>query len=488
MKVRLTEAQYEALNKFIEEARAAESPVTLKNLFDDNPNAEYFTIVQRLKTGDDTEYPFKIVDQDGHKGIKDINKMGKTKNCEIDFRPDTMIHGNHFSVSFGSCGTRNINNVIGVKIYGDLESLKTSRELDSMEINHDLNETPEGLADKYYELLKNLVTDNEVYIDSKNKWDGIVISKRMDSIDIELYKHGIPINEDDNNMSWNNDPEILAIPNPKQNKKKKSVILTLDLKTNPFYVDNGKLMLKGVSYDTFNDKKAEFVVPIKKFRTNVGEPKLDRSNGEKSDNNDDDDELNDVKSEEELRKEALIGYKMILNDPILQKAFYRKPSFWNLFISELKGKKAPGKGIVPTLQLLDSYGSGKLNKNLGAEFIQGKRIQFEPYKRPYSIDVDGDTFQLNAGTIYEGTVKKYKFSQNYYVIDSKQGNYGFKLYVKSKTDVESVFKCEFIRYIRDADNKVKQYPHEGDIYIKFSTQSDGYKPLSKSQQKPITNQ
>lgn len=490
MKVRLTEAQYKALEKFIEEARAAEAPVSLKNLFNDNPEAKYFTVVQRLKGGSDDEYHFQFVDQDGHKGIKDVNKIGKTKGCEIDLKPDTMIYGNTFSVSFGSCGTRTINNVIAVKLYADENSLKSGHEMDSMEVEHELDETPEGLANKYYEMLKNINIDQEIYIDSKNKWDGVVISKRNDSIEIKIYKHGIPINEADDNsdMQWNVDPEPQQQPQQQKAKPtRKGIILTLDMTTNPFYVENGKLMLKGMSYDNTTEKKSEFVVPIKKFTTNAGELKIPKS--EKSDTKPETqpevDNPEDVESEEELRKQAIEAYKMILGDKTLQKVFYKHPTTLEYLVAAIKNKKALGKNIVPTLQLLNSYSTENLNKELGAEFIQGKSVNFEPYNTPYSIEVDSGKFQLNTGVPRRGVVKKFKISNKYYIIDSKETNgSGVKIYVKSATEAENVFKCELIRYVRDNQNQIKEYKYNGDAYFKFE-QGDGYKPIPKNERKPV---
>ena len=490
MKVRLTEAQYKALEKFIEEARAAEAPVSLKNLFNDNPEAKYFTVVQRLKGGSDDEYHFQFVDQDGHKGIKDVNKIGKTKGCEIDLKPDTMIYGNTFSVSFGSCGTRTINNVIAVKLYADENTLKSGQEMDSMEVEHELDETPEGLANKYYEMLKNINIDQEIYIDSKNKWDGVVISKRNDSIEIKIYKHGIPINEADDNsdMQWNVDPEPQQQPQQQKAKPtRKGIILTLDMTTNPFYVENGKLMLKGMSYDNTTEKKSEFVVPIKKFTTNSGELKIPKS--EKSDTKPETqpevDNPEDVESEEELRKQAIEAYKMILGDKTLQKVFYKHPTTLEYLVAAIKNKKALGKNIVPTLQLLNSYSSENLNKELGAEFIQGKSVNFEPYNTPYSIEVDSGKFQLNTGVPRRGVVKKFKIANKYYIIDSKETNgSGVKIYVKSATEAENVFKCELIRYVRDNQNQIKEYKYNGDAYFKFE-QGDGYKPIPKNERKPV---
>ena len=488
MKVRLTEAQYKALEKFIEEARAAEAPVSLKNLFNDNPEAKYFTVVQRLKGGSDDEYHFQFVDQDGHKGIKDVNKMGKTKGCEIDLKPDTMIYGNTFSVSFGSCGTRTINNVTSVKVYADENSLKSGHEMDSMEVEHEMDETPEGLANKYYEMLKNINIDQEIYIDSKNKWDGVVISKRNDSIEIKIYKHGIPINEadDDSEMQWNVDTEPQEPQQQKDKPTRKSIILTLDMKTNPFYVENGKLMLKGVSYDSTTDKKAEFVVPIKKFTTNAGELKIPKSDTN-PETQPEVDNPEDVESEEELRKQAIEAYKMILGDKTLQKVFYKHPTTLEYLVAAIKNKKALGKNIVPTLQLLNSYSSENLNKELGAEFIQGKSVNFEPYNTPYSIDIDGGKFQLNTGVPRRGVVRKFKFEKKHYIIDSKETNgSGVKIIVKSSTDTENVFKCELIRYVRDSQNQITDYKYNGDAYFKFDPSSgDGYRPIPKNERKPV---
>ena len=478
MKVKLTETQYKALAKFIDEARAAESPTSLKNLFNDNPNAKYFTVVQRLKGGNDSEYPFEIFTQNGHKGVKDIGIAGKTKGCETDLRPDTMLYGTSFSLSFGSCGVRNINNVIGIKIYDDETSLKSEEPLDSIELEHELDNTPQELADKYYDILKNIEVGREIYIDSKNKWDGVVISKRPESIGIELYKHGIPINEadDDSDMEWNVQPDEPKKTKEKPKLKKKSIILTLDLSSNPFYVENNKLMLKGVSFDSLTNEKSEFVVPVDKFITNNAKAKPEANQDSESET------PKDVKSDDELRQEAKAAYEMILNDPLLKKAFYRKPSFWNLFVSELKGKKSIGKGILPTLQLLNRYGTDKLNTELGADFIQGKSVSFQTYGKPYTINVDEKVFQLDAGKIYRAVVRNYKTGDNFYVLDSKEGNgNGYKLYIKSKTDVPDVYKCELIRYVRKTNNEIKEFNHQGDVYIKLEKNSDGYEPSSQTE-------
>ena len=127
MKLRLTEKQYSLLLEYIEEARKAPEPQKLSLFFNDNPNAQFFSVVQRVKGGSESEYDFKISEVNGHKTITDINKGTKTKGCSIDARFDTMIYGNQLNINFGQCGKLTINNVVGLNIFDDEESLKTGR-------------------------------------------------------------------------------------------------------------------------------------------------------------------------------------------------------------------------------------------------------------------------------------------------------------------------------------------------------------------------
>jgi hypothetical protein len=479
MKVKLTEAQYRALEQYIEEARQEKPPTSLKALFDDNPEVKFFGVVQRMKAGGDSEYYFELTDQNGHKGVKDINKMGKTKNCVGDLLLDTVLYGNQFKMPFGACGVRTINSVTSINLYASSEDAQSGKVLDSMEIEHDMDATSTELIDKYYELLKNVEVGKEIYIDSKNKWDGIVSRKSSDQIEIELYKHGIPINEADeeSDMEWNVQSQNQAKPKQRAKPKKKPVILTLDLRTNPFYEENGTLMLKGKSYDRETEVTADFVVPVKAFDISADQ-KLAKQKAQSEPKEPEDPKA--AQSEEDLRKEAERAYKMILNDPNLKKAFYKKPSFWNLFVSELKGKKAPGKGIYPTLQMIGSYGRGKLNEKLGAEFLQGKRVTFEPYNRPYSIKYGDKTFELGVGTLQTGVVRNFGVADDSYIVDNKQDE--FKLFIKDKTEQQDVFKCELVKYTKKANEGIQNFPYQGDVYIRFK-KSDGYSPTAVN--KPV---
>lgn len=480
-KIILTEKQYKALEQYIEEARQEKAPISLKPLFDKNPTAKFFSVVQRLKTGGDADYYFELVEQNGFKMVKDINKMGKTKNCLGDLHLDTMLYGNQVKIVFNQCGDRTINNVIAVNLYATIEDLKSYKILDKKELEHEFDTTVGGLANIYYDRLKTTPVDKHIYIDSKNKWDGIVTRKTANEIEIELFKHGIPINEaDDSEMSWNvkpaQDKEVKDKPKPKQ----KSIILTIDISTNPFYEEDGQLMFKGVSYDRDTDKKTDFVIPVKKFDTNVEppkekvEPKVDK---EELPAGEEPEELV-KKSEEEIANDLKRTYKLILKDPLLQKAFYDKKSqgVWNYFVAALQGKKAYGKGIANTLDLINSYSINKTQKDLNAEFVIGKKVYFEPYQRPVDITYDSKSFQLDTGKKYYGVVRKFNIGDEHYYLDNK--NEKFEVLVKSKTNIQDVYKCDVIKYKITSDNKKQRYPKE-DVYLKFykGNESDGYKPF-----------
>jgi hypothetical protein len=83
-------------------------------------------------------------------------------------------------------------------------------------------------------------------------------------------------------------------------------------------------------------------------------------------------------SEEDLEKNGEDALAYMLNDPLLKKAFYEQPSLWNLFVSELKGEKPKGKGIITVNGLIDRYDNKKSSEELGASFIEGKKIWFKP--------------------------------------------------------------------------------------------------------------
>jgi hypothetical protein len=470
MKIKLTEAQYAVLEKHISEARQEKSPTSLKTLLGDNPTAQYLTIVQRMKGGSDDEYMFKLEEINGHKSIRDMNKGTKTKGCVTDLQTDTMIYGTKFNLSFGSCGTLNINNVVGVKLYGSEEALKSGQVMDSMELDHDMDLGGSELANKYYEMLKGAEIDQQVYFDSKFKWDGIVIRKSNDAIEIELFKHGIneSLNEADSDYEW--DPtDGTEKPKVKPRKKpvKQSLILTVDLTKNPFYEEGGVLKFKANAYDKQSDSREDFIIDVKTFDVSEkrGETKKPK-----------------VKQGDELVDDAKVAYDIILNDPLLKKAFYKHPSLWNLFVAEMNGKKAPGTGIVPTLQFINKFKESGIDDDLDGVFVSGKPLLVSPKNVVDILYDEGGVkknFSLDVGKKYKIIARNYKLGDEGKVLED--GNQKYKILVKENTPLKNVFLCDVIKYVTGKDG-VEDF-QQRDVNIEMFV-SGGYNEKKVNKEEP----
>ena len=93
-------------------------------------------------------------------------------------------------------------------------------------------------------------------------------------------------------------------------------------------------------------------------------------------------EVENIKKQRMYGKKAL---KAITSDPKLQAAFYRQPSFWKLFMADLQGKTAPGKGIQPTLALINGY-LDKKNKENNPELQPFVNSEIADFMLPESVD------------------------------------------------------------------------------------------------------
>lgn len=446
MKLRLTEKQYSLLLEYIEEARKAPEPQKLSLFFNDNPNAQFFSVVQRVKGGSESEYDFKISEVNGHKTITDINKGTKTKGCSIDARFDTMIYGNQLNINFGQCGKLTINNVVGLNIFDDEESLKNQNPSDSFELEHDLDKTAIDKAGEYYEELKNVDGGDEVHFDSKYKYDGTVLQKSEKAVRIELIQQGKK-----------------TIPN----------VLTVDLSQNPFYEEDGNLMFK-CKISKGDEQETDFVLPIKEFFAD--------SKGGKKPEEKPQGKPEGKSKDEELKQDGKMAMEMILNDPNLKKAFYAQPSLWNLFVAELKGEKATGKGIVPTLKIINSYESTRIESKLGTSFIVGEKVTFRPVgttKVPFTVNGKDDVyiFDENANIQYPPKVLPRKLGESFKLIGEIQPTLNYQIEVLKRVDDEpDTFECKIVMIVEE-DSTTKEYPYDGKLEIKINkNESPGYKP------------
>jgi hypothetical protein len=434
------------IDTIIAEARIAPAPEPLSVLFNDNPTAKYFSIVQRLKGGGDTEYDFRIEDQNGYKMIRDINTGTKTKGCLADANVDTMIYGDQFRLNFGKCGPLTINNVVGVKLYADENAIKAGQPLDSYELDTDLGKDEGDLIAQYHERLKDLNVGDAIYFDSKFKWDGEVTDKFRDSMNVEINRDGI---------------------------KGQPINLQIDLRQNPFYIADGEIMFKAnANKRDENATPVKFDIPIKKFTFNQKTKPKKEKPVEKH-------KTKEVDAEEEIYN-AKKAAEFIANDPLLKQAFYSQPSFMELLRAEITGKKAVGKGIITTLNLVGNYQNKKFSEALGAEFKVGGKVVFLVNNlvdiKYFDKKKKQDSFVLEKGKKYNAKVKRPTADDQYTRLVNLEGVNEFEILVKRPTETENVYLCDIIKIV-NVGNERKEYPREN-VYITMLP-SDGYQPLKK---------
>ncbi len=179
---------------------------------------------------------------------------------------------------------------------------------------------------------------------------------------------------------------------------------------------------------------------------------------------------------ENVLDDAKIAYDMISKDPLLKKAFYSQPSFLNLFVAELTGKKAVGKGIYSVLNLVRRYNNKKYTDYLKAEFIDGKKISFiflESRKIPSDNKTIFNVVKEN-NKIYKSEVKIELNS--YPILISKNSGLTFELEIKDPIKgKKDSFSCILV-----INNSGKTYTEDNRIEIEIirGVASPGYKPIA----------
>ncbi len=179
---------------------------------------------------------------------------------------------------------------------------------------------------------------------------------------------------------------------------------------------------------------------------------------------------------------------LVLSDPDLKNAFYKQPTFWQAFKAQLIGKKATGKGIIPTLDIIGKYMDKKITDKLGDGFKKKGSVSFIPLQNvliPYTNKKGGRVyFELEKDVKYEGEfaviVKNFSYedieSRNYQVLENSTK--GFRIIVKEKTNTPNIFICD-VEKLYSVKNKPKRAKEE-DIEIRLMD-SNGYK--SEKQEK-----
>ncbi|CAK0741610.1 hypothetical protein CCP3SC1AL1_1140004 [Gammaproteobacteria bacterium] len=193
---------------------------------------------------------------------------------------------------------------------------------------------------------------------------------------------------------------------------------------------------------------------------------------------------------EKVKKQRMYGkkaLKAITSDPQLQAAFYRQPSFWKLFMADMQGKTAPGKGIQPTLELINGYMDKKNKENNPdlqpfinseiADFILPEKVSFtvksktlgnkdNTYTIPEKVTLKAKN---GPGNWFDVSTNTYKASNmlSYTNIDKSGSIIGtkFDIMVKPPAISKDTFKCDII---------VNSNIVAKDVLITFLN-SDGYK-------------
>jgi hypothetical protein len=440
MKIILTEEQFKLIENYIDEVRKAPSPEKLSVFFNDNPNAQFFSVIQRIKGGGDTEYDFKFEEINGHKMIKDINKGTKTKGCSTDARFDTMIYGNKFEVNFGKCGTLVINNVVGLKVFADEQSLRSGHQMDSYEVEHDLDKTSSDFIEQYYNELKNVQVDDDIHFDSKYKWDGIVQEKKEEYVVVSMKQA--------------------------TSKATNPIILKIDLQNNPFYEEDGFIMFKSQT-----DGK-EFKIEVKKFF-------VDKDSGQKEEPKQEEPKQ-DTSEPVDPVKDAKKIMDAIVNDPMMKRAFYKQPSILNLISSAIKGEKPKGTGILPAKQIVQKYQTEKRNNNLGeyADYFNfNKPLEYKLLSKDIDFNLNnkyGQPIIYKYGEKYNANVNDDDFSSYLTLIDGKTD---VKILIKSINEKErrnNTFNVTFQKDYTDEKTK-KKATKKYDAVIEITSRKDtGY--------------
>lgn len=166
-------------------------------------------------------------------------------------------------------------------------------------------------------------------------------------------------------------------------------------------------------------------------------------------------------------------YKEIMANPILRKAFYKAPNFWEYFVAALKGKPARGSGIGPALRGIDNYLSKEIDGNFpGFKGKEGKAAKFIlphtvtiPYKSPNGTKRN---LELYAG-VNGALVQHFEYGDSQKVL--KNGDIGFKIVVKKTVqDEPDSFICDIYVEKRGIQRDIF---YVTDVKVKF-IQSNGY--------------
>jgi hypothetical protein len=177
--------------------------------------------------------------------------------------------------------------------------------------------------------------------------------------------------------------------------------------------------------------------------------------------------------------------QMIINDPLMKKAFYSQPTLWNVITSAMKGEKPRGKGIVSARDIIGKYKTGSIRRKIGKNadsFKMGRSATFKFIEEAIMINPTGqpkDKLELPITSTYRALVQNYQLNDKDLVLSSKQPR--FKLIIKK--EIEGMKDAYEVTVVKEITTKigVKTYNKDGKVQF-ISAKGTGYYNEEKDNQ------
>jgi hypothetical protein len=417
---------------------------------------------------------FKVLDNlSGHITMDNVDK----KSININFRyyvVSTSLNGSSLSLKRvnkvkdkdkldnpDSWETTTINDITNFQISRDGSVIDS---VDGLGVSNEIN-SEEVIGRKIGYLLDNLTEGKGVKIAMKNTFILFCcVSRTQNIFELEISKNNSfpKLSEWDNfslTIKGNGDDEDISLF--EQNKD----IFTASS-------DNSSFTMKikafrGTENKTFN------LSGVVEVGVTGSCDKEDVENDKDTENNK---EVSPEEEKEKLEKEGKETYQRILSDPFMKKAFYSQPTFWQSFVSELKGEKSPGNGIITAMNMVNRYTETKLSEEIGIGFnySKGTKIKFTP-TRPITINYkknnSTETLELNTDKEITGEIAKNSINGLTFYVNIDE-IYKLRVIVVEKTELENKKKCKLSvgRLIYDQFTKSSEEKDESLLFLK----SKGY--------------
>ena len=469
MKIILTESQYNKLKIHINEVREAPEAEDLTGMLSAHKDAEYLTVFQRLKSGEDTPYYFKIKIMPSleNSELTDINKIGKTINKNTHFNPGTVLYGTKFNLNFSDGLSRVINNVTAVAVYKDLNSMKSDNALAVHHTEHEMDTDINQLVKNYNYMIETSRTNDAIHLDFSKKWknklnwDGIITRKNNDNIEIEL-------DTDDKTH-----PYYMVIKNDAFKVTDDILTLTFQAKRTD---SKGEL-------ETFTNEIKSFKI-INKSKPKTPEETTD------AEKESDEDLLDGVNLKKETDRKSSRIKKMFLDNPALladvKSFYYKKPGILKQIMSILFNKEVKGKGLLSAENSLRKFNlSSRVTKTLGEDvenFVELKNASFSVVGQPIVVKMDEKEFILPINNKLTAMVNKTEFDDTTITLTSNKKDEKYLMVLLSplkSEDNNDMFNVKIVKRVK-VNDEIKNYSGKG--VIKFY-KSDGYNPTENSVKK-----